>query len=137
MGDAGDGRESAMALLIHQYGCFRGGLICPGSCLPLMSHRASHKRIYETKPSAFGPATAERFSATMTRRRELFFREYLIDRLAGFCFQQVLTLYSLYYNKTRTHLGRQGRAAAASGPASGTIAAAPMLSRSHHRYMRI
>jgi len=51
---------------------------------------------------------------------------------------RVLTLYSLYYNETRTHLGL-----AKDGPLrravqrSGTIMATPILSGLHHRYARI
>jgi hypothetical protein len=51
---------------------------------------------------------------------------------------QVLTLYSLYYNETRTHLGLGkdaplGRAV----DRSGTIITTPILSGLHHRYARI
>jgi transposase InsO family protein len=51
---------------------------------------------------------------------------------------RVLTLYSLYYNETRTHLGLSkdvplGRAI----QRSGTIIAMPVLSGLHHRYARI
>ena len=42
---------------------------------------------------------------------------------------RVLTLYSLYYNETRTHLGSVQR--------SGTIIVTPILSGLHHRYARI
>jgi hypothetical protein len=50
----------------------------------------------------------------------------------------VLTLYSLYYNETRTHLGLSkdvplGRAI----QRSGTVIAMPVLSGLHHRYARI
>jgi hypothetical protein len=50
----------------------------------------------------------------------------------------VLTLYSLYYNETRTHLGLSndeplGRAI----ERSGTVIAMPVLSGLHHRYARI
>jgi hypothetical protein len=49
-----------------------------------------------------------------------------------------LTLYSLYYNETRTHLGLAkdaplGRAV----ERSGTIITTPILSGLHHRYTRI
>jgi hypothetical protein len=49
-----------------------------------------------------------------------------------------LTLYSLYYNETRTHLGLGkdallGRAV----ERSGTIVTTPILSDLHHRYARI
>jgi transposase InsO family protein len=52
--------------------------------------------------------------------------------------QRVLTLYSLYYNETRTHLGLSkdvplGRAI----QRSGTVSAMPVLSGLHHRYARI
>ena len=51
---------------------------------------------------------------------------------------RVLTLYSLYYNETRTHLGLSkdaplGRAI----QRSGTVIAMPVLSGLHHRYARI
>jgi transposase InsO family protein len=52
--------------------------------------------------------------------------------------QRVLTLYALYYNQTRTHLGLGkdaplGRAI----ERSGTIVATPILFGLHHRYARI
>jgi len=52
--------------------------------------------------------------------------------------RRVLTLYSLYYNETRTHLGLGKdaplrRAVQRSGP----IVAEPVLSGLHHRYVRI
>jgi transposase InsO family protein len=52
--------------------------------------------------------------------------------------RRVLTLYSLYYNETRTHLGLGkdaplGRAV----HYSGTVAATPVLFGLHHRYARI
>jgi transposase InsO family protein len=52
--------------------------------------------------------------------------------------RQVLTLYSLYYNDTRTHLGLGkdaplGRAV----ERSGTIVTTPILLGLHHRYSRI
>jgi hypothetical protein len=50
----------------------------------------------------------------------------------------VLTLYSLYYNETRTHLGL-GKDAPLGRTVhySGTVAAAPVLFGLHHRYARI
>jgi len=52
--------------------------------------------------------------------------------------RRILTLYSLYYNETRTHLGLGkdaplGRAVQRSRP----IVAEPVLSGLHHRYVRI
>jgi transposase InsO family protein len=52
--------------------------------------------------------------------------------------RRVLTLYALYYNQTRTHLGLGkdaplGRAV----ECSGTVIAVPILSGLHHRYARI
>ena len=52
--------------------------------------------------------------------------------------QRVLTLYSLYYNETRTHLGLAKdapirRAVQRSGP----IVVTPVLSGLHHSYARI
>jgi len=52
--------------------------------------------------------------------------------------QRVLTLYSLYYNETRTHLGLAKdapirRAVQRSGP----IITTPILSGLHHSYARI
>jgi hypothetical protein len=52
--------------------------------------------------------------------------------------RRVLTLYSLYYNQTRTHLGLakdtpRGRAI----QCSGTIIVTPILSGLHHQYTRI
>src|ERR1700716_2247058 len=52
--------------------------------------------------------------------------------------RRVLTLYSLYYNETRTHLGLgkdAPRRRAVQG--SWTIVAAQVLSGLHHRYLRI
>jgi integrase-like protein len=48
----------------------------------------------------------------------------------------VLTLYSLYYNETRTHLGL-GKDAPLAVERSGTIVTTPILSGLHHRYARI
>ena len=52
--------------------------------------------------------------------------------------RRVLTMYSRYYNETRTHLGLSkdapGRRAV---QRSGTIIAIPILSGLHHRYARI
>ena len=52
--------------------------------------------------------------------------------------QRVLTLYSLYYNETRTHLGlsKDAPLRRAIEP-SGTIIITPVLSGLHHRYARI
>jgi hypothetical protein len=52
--------------------------------------------------------------------------------------RRVLTLYSLYYNETRTHLGLDkdappGRAV----ERSGTIVTTPILLGLHHRYARM
>jgi transposase InsO family protein len=52
--------------------------------------------------------------------------------------RRVLTLYSTYYNETRTHLGLGkdaplGRAV----QRSGTVVSMPILSGLHHRYARI
>jgi hypothetical protein len=57
---------------------------------------------------------------------------------SDFRYRQVLTLYSLYYNETRTHLGLGkdaplGRAV----ERSGTIVTTPILSGLHHKYTRI
>jgi transposase InsO family protein len=52
--------------------------------------------------------------------------------------QRVLTLYSLYYNETRTHLGLGKDAPLRRAvQRSGTIVATPVLSGLHHRYARI
>jgi transposase InsO family protein len=52
--------------------------------------------------------------------------------------QRVLTLYSLYYNETRTHLGLGKDAPLRRAvQRSGTIVATPILSGLHHRYARI
>jgi Integrase core domain len=48
--------------------------------------------------------------------------------------RRILTLYSLYYNETRTHLGL-GKDAPP--PRSGIIMVTPILSGLHHRYARI
>jgi Integrase core domain len=52
--------------------------------------------------------------------------------------RRILTLYSLYYNETRTHLGL-GKDAPLRRPVqrSGTIVTIPILSGLHHRYARI
>jgi transposase InsO family protein len=52
--------------------------------------------------------------------------------------RRILTLYSLYYNQTRTHLGL-GKDAPLGRHVerSGTIVAAPILSGLHNRYARI
>jgi transposase InsO family protein len=52
--------------------------------------------------------------------------------------RRVLTLYSLYYNETRTHLGL-GKDAPLRRPVqrSGTIVTTVVLSGLHHRYARI
>jgi hypothetical protein len=50
----------------------------------------------------------------------------------------ILTLYSLYYNETRTHLGLGKDAPLRrSVQRSGTIIVTPILSGLHHRYARI
>jgi len=52
--------------------------------------------------------------------------------------RRVLTLYSLYYNETRTHLALGKDAPLGrSAQRSGTIVATPILSGLHHRYGRI
>ena len=52
--------------------------------------------------------------------------------------QRVLTLYSLYYNETRTHLGLDKVAPLPrTVQRSGTIVTTPILSGLHHRYARI
>jgi transposase InsO family protein len=50
----------------------------------------------------------------------------------------ILTLYSLYYNETRTHLGlEKDTPLRRASQRSGTIIATPILSGLHHRYARI
>ena len=50
----------------------------------------------------------------------------------------ILTLYSLYYNETRTHLGLGKDAPVGRHiERSGTIVTTPILSGLHHRYARI
>jgi hypothetical protein len=52
--------------------------------------------------------------------------------------RQVLTLYSLYYNETRTHLGLSKDAPLRRAvQRSGTIVTTQVLSGLHHRYLRI
>jgi transposase InsO family protein len=52
--------------------------------------------------------------------------------------RRVLTLYSLYYNETRTHLGLAKDAPLRRAvQRSGKIMATPILSGLHHRYARI
>jgi transposase InsO family protein len=52
--------------------------------------------------------------------------------------RRVLTLYSLYYNETRTHLGLAKDAPLQRAvQRSGTVVATPILSGLHHRYARI
>ena len=52
--------------------------------------------------------------------------------------RRVLTLYSLYYNETRTHLGLSKDAPRRRAvQRSGTIVTARVLSGLHHRYVRI
>jgi hypothetical protein len=52
--------------------------------------------------------------------------------------RRVLTLYSLYYNETRTHLAlRKDAPLRRAVQASGTIITTPILSGLHHRYARI
>jgi hypothetical protein len=53
-------------------------------------------------------------------------------------FHWVLTLYSLYYNEMRTHLGLSKDAPLRRAvQRSGTIVTTPILSGLHHRYARI
>jgi hypothetical protein len=52
--------------------------------------------------------------------------------------RRILTLYSLYYNETRTHLGLGKDAPLRrSVQRSGSIIVTPILSGLHHRYARI
>ena len=52
--------------------------------------------------------------------------------------RRILTLYSSYYNETRTHLSLDKDAPLRRAvQAHGTIAATPILSGLHHRYARI
>ena len=52
--------------------------------------------------------------------------------------RRVLTLYSIYYNETRTHLGLSKDAPRRRAvQRSGTIVTAQVLSGLHHRYVRI
>jgi transposase InsO family protein len=52
--------------------------------------------------------------------------------------RRILTLYSLYYNETRTHLGLAKDAPLGRYiERSGTIVTTPILSGLHHRYARI
>jgi hypothetical protein len=52
--------------------------------------------------------------------------------------RRILTLYSLYYNETRTHLGLAKDAPLRRATQrSGTIIVTPILSGLHHRYARI
>ena len=52
--------------------------------------------------------------------------------------RRVLTLYSVYYNETRTHLGLGKDAPLRRAvQRSGAIVTAPVLSGLHHRYARI
>ncbi len=51
--------------------------------------------------------------------------------------RRILTLYSLYYNDTRTHLVLGKDAPLRRVQRSGTIIVTPILSGLHHRYARI
>jgi hypothetical protein len=52
--------------------------------------------------------------------------------------RRILTLYSIYYNESRTHLGLGKDAPLRrSVQRSGTIIVTPILSGLHHRYARI
>jgi len=52
--------------------------------------------------------------------------------------RRMLTLYSLYYNQTRTHLGlRKDAPLGRAVECSGTVIAVPILSGLHHQYSRI
>ena len=52
--------------------------------------------------------------------------------------REILTLYSLYYNETRTHLGlRKDAPLRRPVQRNGAIVATPILSGLHHRYARI
>jgi transposase InsO family protein len=50
---------------------------------------------------------------------------------------QILSLYSTYYNETRTHLGLGKDAPLRAVQRTGTILAMPVLAGLHHRYARI
>src|SRR5262249_33100561 len=95
-------------------------------------------------------------SKYMIRRRgppSQTWRTFLLERLIGTLrrecldhvliygerhLRQILTLYSLYYNETRTHLGLGKDAPLRrSAQRSGTIVTTPILSGLHHRYARI
>ncbi len=68
-----------------------------------------------------------------TRSKELMCQIYGERHL-----RRILTLYSLYYNETRTHLGLGKDAPLRrSVQRSGTIIVTPILSGLHHRYARI
>jgi transposase InsO family protein len=98
---------------------------------------------------AYGQAFTRRVRAMGIRDRPISPRspwqnpyvERLIGTLRRDCLghlRRVLTLYSLYYNETRTHLGLGkdaplGRAV----ERSGTIVTTPILLGLHHRYARI
>src|SRR5262249_53945176 len=106
--------------------------------------------------SAYGPAFTRRVRAMGIRDRPILLRlpwqnayvERLIGTLRRDCLDhvlifherhllRVLTLYSLYYNETRTHLGLGKDAPlrrAIQRP--GAIVATPILSGLHHRYGR-
>jgi transposase InsO family protein len=78
-------------------------------------------------------AYVERFIGTLRRECLDHVLIYGERHLRG-----VLTLYSLYYNETRTHLGLAKDAPLRrSIQQSGTIIVTPILSGLHHRYARI
>src|SRR5713101_1370744 len=79
-----------------------------------------------------GPPT----SGTWTNNRPICIGSTLLSTVPRHL-RRILTLYSLYYNETRTHLGLakdapQGR----SIQRSGIIIITPILSGLHHRYAR-
>jgi len=90
---------------------------------------------------AYGRAFTNRIRAMGIRDRPISprspwqnpYAERLIGHLRG-----VLTLYSLYYNQTRTHLGLGKDAPLRRAvERSGTIVTTPILSGLHHKYARI
>jgi transposase InsO family protein len=107
--------------------------------------------------SAYGQAFTSRVRAMGIRDRPISPRspwqnpyvERLIGTLRRDCLdhvlifgerhlRRVLTLYSLYYNETRTHLGlSKDSPLRRAVQRSGTIVTTPILSGLHHRYARI
>ena len=105
---------------------------------------------------AYGQAFTRRVRAMGIRDRPIFprspwqnpYAEHLIGALRRDCLdhvlifgerhlRRVLTLYSRYYNQTRTHLGLGKDAPLRRAvQRSGTIVTTPILSGLHHRYAR-